>query len=94
MPFVVQLSAPSGKTITMKITTRNGTAVAPRDYDADGTVTTLTFAPGQTSKTVTVGTRIDGVSESPEQFQFGYYQQVNVMIGDRIATGTIRKNIT
>ena len=51
-PFTVTLSPASTGPVTVKYATANGTALAGSDYTA--TSGTLTFTPGQTSKTVTV----------------------------------------
>jgi ELWxxDGT repeat protein len=50
--FTVTLPASSHRTVTVGYTTVDGTAVAGTDYQA--TSGTLTFAPGQTSQTVSV----------------------------------------
>jgi hypothetical protein len=50
--FTVSLSAASTSTVTVAVKTVNGTAVAGTDYTALSS--TLTFAPGVTSQTVTV----------------------------------------
>ena len=50
--FTVSLSAASASTVTVTYNTANGTAAAGKAYTA--TSGTLTFAPGQTSKTITV----------------------------------------
>src|SRR5262249_10473871 len=50
--FTVTLSAASGWTVTVNYATANGSALAGSDYTA--TSGTLTFSPGQTSKTVSV----------------------------------------
>ncbi len=50
--FTVSLSAASGTTITVAYATADGTATAPSDYAAK--TGTLTFNPGQTSKTIAV----------------------------------------
>jgi hypothetical protein len=48
----VRLSAPSASPVTVKYTTKDGTALAPADYTAaSGTVT---FAPGETAQTIPV----------------------------------------
>src|SRR5262249_7091726 len=49
-PFIVALGAPSTKTITVQYATADGAAQAGSDYTA--TSGTLTFAPGETQKTV------------------------------------------
>jgi hypothetical protein len=50
--FSVTLSAASTQTVTVNYATRNNSATAPADYTA--TSGTLTFAPGERSKTFTV----------------------------------------
>ena len=50
--FVVSLSAPSEDVVTVDFATADGTAEAGVDYAA--IAGTLTFAPGETSKTITV----------------------------------------
>ena len=47
------MSAASGQNVTVVASSANGTAVSGTDYTAI-TPQTLTFTPGQTSKTVTV----------------------------------------
>lgn len=64
--FTVTLSAASTSIITVKYVTANGTAVAPSDYTAASG--TLTFSPGQTSKTVTVNVVGDTTLEPNETF--------------------------
>ena len=54
--FTVSLSGASSKSVTVKYATANVTATAPADYTAVP-LTTLTFAPGQTSKTVNVAVK-------------------------------------
>lgn len=51
--FTVSLNAPSGREVTVQVDTANGTSTAGVDYTAIvGQI--VTFAPGETSKTVTV----------------------------------------
>ncbi len=57
MEFTVSLDAASANPITVDFATANNTAVAPGDYTA--ATGTVTFAPGDTSETVTVQTNDD-----------------------------------
>lgn len=86
--FTVSLSAPSGQTVSVQFATADGTATAAEnDYvPASGT---LTFAPGQTSKTVTVTVNGDSVFESPENFFVNLVTPVNAILGKSQGIGTI-----
>jgi hypothetical protein len=65
--FHVTLDAPSGQTVQVTYQTADGTArVADGDYQAQGPAT-LTFLPGQTSKTVTVPVTADQVYEGGDE---------------------------
>ncbi|MDB5295685.1 MAG: type secretion C-terminal target protein, partial [Phycisphaerales bacterium] len=64
--FTVTLDRPAPGPVTVKYATKNGTATAGSDYAAASG--TLTFAAGQTSKTVTVQVRGDTVDEADETF--------------------------
>src|SRR5262249_14659846 len=64
--FTVSLSAASGKTVTVDYATADGSAAAGDDYTAASG--TLTFAPGETSKTVTVSVIGDRIDEDDETF--------------------------
>ncbi len=59
--FTVTLSAASGKTVTVDYATANGTATSPADYTAASG--TLTFTPGQTTKTIDVAVQGDLLDE-------------------------------
>ena len=62
----VTLSGPSGRTVTVDYATVPGSASAGSDFTpATGT---LTFAPGETAKTVPVGVVGDDTPEGPETF--------------------------
>ena len=64
--FSLQLSCPAPGSLEVDYATANGTAVAGSDYDtASGTVT---FAPGETAKTIDVAVRGDSVDEPDEEF--------------------------
>jgi hypothetical protein len=64
--FTVTLSASSTSPVTVTYATANGTATAGSDYQAASG--TLTFAPGETSKTITVLVYGDRVPEPNETF--------------------------
>jgi peptidoglycan/xylan/chitin deacetylase (PgdA/CDA1 family) len=83
----VRLSAPSGKKISVGYTTRDGTALAGADYDA--TSGTLTFSPGQTSKTVSVPVRGDALDEPDETFTVRLRDPSRTAIARGTATVTI-----
>jgi ELWxxDGT repeat protein len=62
--FTVTLSTPSTQSVTVDYATSDGTALAGSDYDAASG--TLTFAAGETSKTIDVRIRGDVNAESNE----------------------------
>jgi len=86
--FKVTLSAVSGRTVTVKYVTSNGTAVAPGDYAARP-LTTLTFNSGQTTKTVNVTTVEDLLNETNETFTVVLSGAVNATTPSPSGTGTI-----
>ena len=61
--FTVTLSNASNLPVTVAYATANGTALAGSDYVAQNG--TLTFAPGQTTATITVTILDDAVYEGP-----------------------------
>jgi hypothetical protein len=64
--FTVSLSAAYDQPVTVSYRTVNGTATAGSDYtSASGT---LTFAPGQTTMTITIVVKGDSKRESNETF--------------------------
>ena len=85
--FTVSLSAPSSQTVSVRVTTQQGTATDNVDFGA-GTVV-LNIAPGQTSQTVTVFIIGDTIVENNEQFFLNLSQPVNCTIGDGQGVGTI-----
>ena len=64
--FTVALDAPAGEDVVVKYATADGTASAGLDYVA--TAGSLTFAPGEQTKTVDVPLLPDGVREGDEFF--------------------------
>jgi hypothetical protein len=86
--FTVTLSAPSGQAVTVDYATVDGTATAGSDYTAIPP-TTLTFAPGETTKQVTVNVTGDTVVEPNETFFVNLANAVNATIADNQGQGTI-----
>jgi ELWxxDGT repeat protein len=85
--FTVSLSATSSETISVQLSTANGTAGAGSDYQAASG--TLTFAPGETSKTIAVRINGDRVGEPNETFVLNLSGATNATIADGQGAGTI-----
>ena len=103
LDFVVTLAPAAEWTVTVDYATRDGTARVGADYtDTSGT---LTFASGETEKTVSVPVIDDTVEDTPETLTLGLSnadppynrnsrawgsREAGVLIADSVATGTIR----
>ena len=87
LSFTVTLSAASGQTVTVAYATANGTATSGSDYTAASG--TLTFAAGETSKSVAVTVAGDALNEANETFTLSLSTPTNATIGDATGTGTI-----
>jgi hypothetical protein len=88
--FTVSLSFASTETVTVAYATADGNATAGSDYQAaSGTVT---FAPGETSKTITVLVTGDRLPEPTETFAVNLSAATNATITDGQGTGTILDN--
>src|SRR5262249_4772982 len=85
--FTVSLSQASGKTVTVNYATADGTATAGSDYTAASG--TLSFAPGDLSKTVTVLVNGDTAVEPDETFFVKLTNLTNATIAVGQGTGTI-----
>ena len=86
--FVVTLAPASSDTVTVDYATSDGTATAGEDYTA--TSGTLTFAAGDTTKTVSVPIADDTVDDGGETFTLTLSNASGAALGDAEATGTIR----
>ncbi|MCC7181088.1 MAG: hypothetical protein IT177_22105 [Acidobacteria bacterium] len=85
--FTVSLSAPSSSIVSVDFTTVEDSAQADADYrSASGT---LTFAPGETTSTVTVLVEGDTVQEPDETFTILLSNPDGATLADDEATGTI-----
>ena len=85
--FTVTLSAASGQTVSVNYAIADGTATQPADYT--NTTGTLTFTPGQTTRTITVPVIGETVPEANETFFVNLSGATNVTIADNQGVGTI-----
>ncbi len=86
--FSVSLSKASSKEVSVKYATANGTATAG-DHDYARASGTVMFAPGETTKTITVPVNGDTRVESDEQFFVNLSGARNAIIADAQGIGTI-----
>jgi len=86
--FTVSLSEASSKPVSVKYATANGTA---RTWDGDYVAKsgTLKFAPGETTKTITVLVNGDRRWEMDEHFFVNLSGAKNATVADAQAVGTI-----
>jgi large repetitive protein len=76
--FVVTLAGTTLRTVTVSFNTADGTAQAGSDYSAR--VGSLTFAPGEKTKTISVTVLDDGAAEFIENFSVSLGDPVNATI--------------
>lgn len=89
--FTVSLSAASGQTVIVNYATADSSAkVSENDYVA--TSGTLTFAPGETTKTITVVVKGDRKKEANENFFLNLTDGLNAVILDGQGIGTIQND--
>jgi len=88
--FTVNLSDASTQTVSVNYATANDTAIAGSDYTAKSG--TLSFNPGQTSKTFSVPIIGDTLDETNETFKVNLSQANNATIADGQGIGTIIDN--
>jgi hypothetical protein len=91
--FTATLSAASTLTVSVNFATSNSSAIAPTDYAAI-TTTTLTFNPGETSRTIGVTINGDTTFESDERFFMNLSGAVNSTISDSLGIGSILNDDT
>jgi large repetitive protein len=88
MTFTVTLSSASTQPVTVSYSTQNGTAKSGKDYTAKSG--TITFAAGQTSKTITISIKGDKQRESNEIFYVLLRNpSSNAVLDDAWGEGTI-----
>jgi hypothetical protein len=85
--FLVRLSAPSDNIVSVGYRTSEASAFAPDDYfDVDGV---LSFAPGETVKTIRISLVDDSGPTFDETFQIALTAPVNGVLGRSAAFATI-----
>jgi Ca2+-binding RTX toxin-like protein len=89
--ITVTLSTPSASTVNVSYATLAGTATAPSDYQT--TSGSLSFTPGQTTRTFTVTINGDRTVEPNETFQIKL-SAANVTIADDTGVVTIQNDDT
>ena len=87
LEFAVTLSQAASETVTVDYATADGTAQTGQDYTA--TAGTLTFAAGETQKTVSVAVLDDAHDEGEETLTLTLSNASGARIADNVATGTI-----
>ena len=87
-PFTVSLSRQSSAAVTVAYETSDWTATAGSDYTAASG--RLTFAPGETRKTIAVPVLADDEEEGDEIFTVRLSDARNAALADHEGTGTIR----
>ncbi len=85
--FTVALSTASGRTVTARFATSNGTAIASADYVARSG--TLTFRPGTTSLMLTTVVQRAVAGEIDESFFVNLSAPVNATVADGQGVGVI-----
>jgi CSLREA domain-containing protein len=90
MTFTVRLSKAQTRPVTVRYATANGKAVAVEDYVASSG--TVTFAAGETTKTVTVPI-VGSQSDEPDKaFTVNLSAPFHALVADGSATGTVKAN--
>ena len=88
--FAVTLSRAASGTVEVAYATADGTATAGEDYTRSGG--TLSFAPGETEKTVSVPVLDDAIDEGEETFTLRLSGASGAVIADGEAIGTIENS--
>jgi hypothetical protein len=92
--FTITLSKAVASTVTVHFATANGTAIAGAGGDYDAKNGTITFMPGETSKTVPVVVKDDNKTEYVETFTAILSNPTNALIGKATGTATINDDDT
>lgn len=90
LAFTVKLSQAASGPVTVNYSTANGTATAGSDYAA--LTGNITFAAGETAKTITIPVTGETAVEANETFTVSLSSASGATIADGVATGTIVNN--
>jgi chitinase len=85
--FTVTLSAASDVAVTVNFATANGTAKAGEDYDAQSGP--VNFAPGETTKTISIAVKGDRKKEGDETFFINLTGALGALVLDGQGVGSI-----
>jgi hypothetical protein len=85
--FTVSLSSVSAAPVTVQFSTANGSAISPHDYSAQSG--TLSFAAGETQKTITIAVRGETTHEIDETFFVNLSSPSGANLGDSQGVGLI-----
>ena len=88
--FAITLSPASDSGITVNYATANGSAKSVEDYNAASGA--LSFAPGQTSKTVSIAVKGDRKREGDEVFYLNLSGAVGAVLAETQGTGVVRND--
>src|SRR5262245_23070775 len=87
LTFTVALTRTSALSVSVCYETADGTATAGEDYEAASS--TLVFAPGETSKTITIVIKGDKKKEGRETFLIKLWQAENAVLPDSLGIAAI-----
>ena len=89
LEFTAELSAASGRVVTVGYAAAAGTAAAPGDFTAPASGARLTFAPGDRQRTITIPVIDDTLDEAEETFTVRLSSASGATLGTVAATGRI-----
>jgi hypothetical protein len=92
--FTATLSAPSGLAATLRYATADGTAFGGSDFTAPENGAQITFAPGETTQTITIEVLGDSSSEAHETFSLLLSDPTNATLASTSVVGTILNDDT
>jgi Ca2+-binding RTX toxin-like protein len=90
LDFLVTLNAPSTQVVSVSYNDSNATAANGSDYVAQAS--TITFAPGETTKVIKIPVLDDLVVEPTESFNLNLFNPVHALVGTPTVSGAILDN--